>query len=194
MSTLDEIVIDTDSWRKDLNPTSIRQVQIPIFDFVDENHPILKQVIPPFVFSPDFDAAGFASSMVETCRKHGGLGLAANQCGKNVRMFVMGSKDSYVAHFNPAILESSDDEVVLDEGCLSFPNLFLKVKRPSYVRITYQDYNGHHHEREYSGITARVFQHELDHLNGVCYTGRVGQVSLHLARKKQTKLAKGMKK
>ena len=132
---LDVIRINTESWKNDLaQPTKIEQVQIEIFPLVPETHPALKKVLPTFDFqNPPVDPNKFASSLVETCKKHNGIGLSANQCGYEYRVFVMGSGDDYVAFFNPEIVSVSEKTNNIEEGCLSFLDLFLTLERPEEI-------------------------------------------------------------
>lgn len=96
-----------------------------------------------------------------------GIGLAANQVGVNARLFVM-LVDNQVFHcFNPEILKSSDVECELQEGCLSFPDQFLSITRPQQIHVQYANAHGKIIQQSLSGWTARCFQHELDHLNGI---------------------------
>ena len=183
MSTEDNIVLyDT----KDT--VEIKQPQIETFDLVDPTHPALHKVLPEF----DFDNApinpnDFASSLVETCRKNNGLGLSANQCGFEHRVFVMGADKEYIACFNPRIIESNG-EVHMEEGCLSFPLLMLRVTRPKTVKVEYQDFTGVKREATFDGISARVFLHELDHMNGIVYTSRVKPLAFQFGLKKLNKI------
>jgi len=183
MSTEDNIVLyDT----KDT--VEIKQPQIETFDLVDPTHPALHKVLPEF----DFDNApinpnDFASSLVETCRKNNGLGLSANQCGFEHRVFVMGADKEYISCFNPRIIESNG-EVHMEEGCLSFPLLMLRVTRPKTVKVEYQDFTGVKREATFDGISARVFLHELDHMNGIVYTSRVKPLAFQFGLKKLNKI------
>jgi len=184
----DIITFDTDSWRKDIKvPTMTVTSKVSTFKLVSENDPILKEVIPEFNFdNPPVDPNAFASSLVETCIKHEGFGLSANQCGFRHRVFVVGAGEEYVAFYNPKIVSSSGS-TKLPEGCLSFKNLYLEVERPESIEVEYQDFTGTHKTAKFSGLTARCFQHELDHLNGVCYTKHVGPVALKMANKRRIK-------
>ena len=164
---------------------------IDILSLVDEDDPILRRVTPDFDFNnPIVDPNKFASQLVETCKIKGGFGLASPQVGMSVRVFVMGAGDEYVAMFNPSILESSKEESLVAEGCLSFPMLALKISRPKKIKVEYYDYSGNRHESEFDGLTAHVFQHELDHLNGICYTDRAKPMSLKMGLKKRGKINK----
>ena len=71
--------------------------------------------------------------------------------------------------FNPVIADVSTEEVLLEEGCLTYPNLFVKIKRPMLIRVRYMDSHGEAHTDKFTGISARCVQHEIDHLNGESY-------------------------
>jgi len=168
--------------------------RIPIFDLVPEDSPILKEYLPDFDFAnPPVNPIEFASSLVETCKEKKGYGLSANQCGFRHRVFVMGAKEEYVAFFNPKIVAISKEDSHAEEGCLSFPLLALNITRPAEIMVEYQDFNGEKKSAQFSGISARCFQHELDHMNGIVYTSRVKPLALQQGMKKRTKL-KGLVK
>lgn len=180
------IKISTDGY----NGTTILP-DIEILALVDENDPILKSVCPEFDFDdPVVDPVEFSSQLVETCKVKNGYGLASNQVGQLVRMFVMGAGEEYVAMFNPKILQKSEEETLLAEGCLSFPMLALKVSRSNKIVIQYQDFNGEEHNTELHNLSAHVFQHELDHLDGICYTERAKPMALKMGLKKRGKFEK----
>jgi peptide deformylase len=160
-----------------------------IFNLVPNSDPILKEVLPEFDFNnPPVNPTEFASSLVDTCIHHKGYGLSANQCGFKYRVFVMGAGTEYVAFFNPKIIEASSETVSMKEGCLSFPMLGLSIVRPSGIVVEYQDYNGEVKKANYVGLSARVFQHELDHMNGIVYTDKVKPLALKMGMKKRGKI------
>ena len=130
-----------------------------------------------------------AKRMEATMLKHGGLGLAANQIGLKLRMFVMTGPEVSVC-INPSILGQSIEVKREKEGCLTFPYLFLPVSRPEWIDAQWFDIDGKVHTARYSGLTARVFAHELDHLNGIVYTSYVGNLTLSMAKKKRDKTIK----
>lgn len=164
---------------------------IDILALVDENDPILRSVSPEFDFeNPPVDPNEFASQLAETCKLKGGFGLAANQCGHSLRVFVMGAENEFVAFFNPKIISSSEEHSMVAEGCLSFPMLALKISRPKKIEVEYQDFTGNSHTSTFDGLTAHVFQHELDHLNGICYTDRAKSLALKTGLKKRGKFNK----
>jgi peptide deformylase len=165
-----------------------------IFQIYGEDHPLLYQALPEFDFlNPPVNAIEFASSLVETCKLHKGIGLAANQCGFKHRVFVMGSGDSYVAFFNPKIINESDNLVHIVEGCLSFPLLSLRITRPEEINVEYQDFNGEKRTAKYTGISARCFQHELDHMNGIVYTDRAKPLALKFGNERRKKMMKKLR-
>jgi peptide deformylase len=184
----DTIIFDTSEAIKVQEPQ--QQIKIPLFKLVPETDPILREVMPEFDFeNPPVDINQFASSMVETCKQFRGYGLSANQCGFRYRMFVMGAGDDYVAFFNPKILSTEGEEHMI-EGCLSFPLLGLYITRPKFIEVEYQDYLGNKHQQRFSGISARCFQHELDHMNGIVYTDKVKPLALEQGIKKRKKMMK----
>jgi len=188
----DVLVFDTNPYKED---NIVVHEKIQIFDLVPENHPALKKVLPDFDFdNPPVNPNSFASSLVETCKKHNGLGLSANQCGFEHRVFVMGSGDNYVAFYNPKIVAVSERKNKMEEGCLSYKGLYLNIERPEEINVQYQDFNGIKREAKFTGLTARCFQHELDHMNGITYHTYVGNVSLQLAQKKRQKNIKLLSK
>ena len=183
----DVISFDTKELAK-VKPTA-EKINVPIFNLLPEGSPTLNEPLPDFDFSnPPVDPNQFASSLVETCIKNRGLGLSANQCGFPYRVFVAGAENEYVAYFNPKIISMSDNEDIGDEGCLSFPNLFLKVLRPRWVKIEYQDYKGEKHTGQFEGLTARILLHEIDHMNGITFNHRTKPLALKSGIDKRNKL------
>jgi peptide deformylase len=130
--------------------------------------------------------------MFDTMFKYGGLGLSANQVGLPFKMFVMGGhpqieKGLKIACFNPNIIEFSKEEVMMKEGCLTFPFLFLGITRPRKVTVEYEDENGDHKKAYFDGFLSRVFQHEQDHMLGRIFTEKASKLKLDLAYKKAEK-------
>ena len=151
--------------------------------------PVLKQEAEHWDFEKHINAAVVEREMLEIMRASNGRGLAANQVGLLRRVFVMALEDGReIGCFNPWIMHGDNDLEEGEEGCLSFPNLWLKVKRHKKITAMYLDNAGKHCIIELEGIDARCFQHELDHLNGVCFTDNISKLKLDLALKKQRKL------
>jgi peptide deformylase len=170
---------------------SVPQQQAPTLRLVSETDPILRQVLTDFDFkNPPVNAIELASALVETCKQNRGIGLSANQCGYPFRVFVMGANDDYVAFFNPRITWKSEEDVHMVEGCLSFPFLGLMITRPKEIEVEYQSYTGDVKQTKFTGVSARCFQHELDHMNGIVYTDRVKPLALQQGMKKRNKIMK----
>jgi peptide deformylase len=187
----DTIIFDTEAAVQ--NKPLMQQVKT--FTLVPENHPALYEALPEFNFvNPPVSPNEFASTLVETCKLNKGLGLSANQCGFKHRVFVMGAGDEYVAFFNPKVISLSDEMALMDEGCLSYPLLSLRIGRPKEIMVEYQDFNGEIRSTKLVGISARCFLHELDHMNGIVYTSRVKPLAFQVAMKKRDKLFKMVKK
>lgn len=143
-------------------------------------------------FENDNTAEQLEQNMIKFMVDNHGIGLAANQIGITKRVFVIGSRNipgfpEPFAVFNPRIIEYSKDETLDKEGCLSYPNLWLNIKRPEWIIAEYQDSKGNLHEVKIDGYLARCFQHEYDHLNGICFVDKVSQMKLQLAMKKLRK-------
>jgi peptide deformylase len=165
-----------------------------IYNLVPCDDPILFKPTVNFDFTVEFPIhpIELANNLIETMTHYKGLGLSANQCGLPYRVFVMWSSEP-IACFNPRVVDSSEKIVSLEEGCLSFPELVIPIKRAQSVKVRFQDFKGETHTEVFRGMTARVFQHELDHLNGIDYTKRANDFHLKRAKNKQ-KIANRMKK
>jgi len=139
------------------------------------------------------DRQEIKDNLIDTMKHYNGVGLSANQCGIMERVFVMYSdvmKGEIIACFNPIIITESDEEIMMDEGCLSYPGLWLKVKRPDGIEVTYEDENGEKQEKAMFGLTCRVFLHEYDHMQGLDFTKKVSKLRLNMAKKRQKKQIK----
>ena len=162
-----------------------------IFKLIENTN--LALTIPLSGCSEDMNRQEIKDNLIETMEHYNGIGLSANQCGVMERVFVMYSdvkKKEIIACFNPKIVSESDEEVFMDEGCLTFPGLWLKVKRPDGIEVTYEDENGEKQERAMFGLECRIFQHEYDHMEGINFTKKVSKLRLDMARKRQLKQAK----
>lgn len=127
----------------------------------------------------DFDESleQLAQEMVRIMREHEGVGLAANQIGRLKRVFVAAYEDEEYAIVNPVIEESSELTETDIEGCLSIPETRVEVERPAAVTISGQDPSGAPVRVEAQGLLARIFQHEIDHLDGVLILDRTDRES-----------------
>ena len=161
------------------------------YKLLDENHPFLKQPIPEYKsILPSTPMDVLVKRLKMTMKLYGGVGLSANQCGMYERMFVIGTDQFQMVCINPKIVENGEETIKGNEGCLSFPGLFLKVERPESIVAEWTNENGEVKRTLLSGLTARCFQHELDHLNGIKFVEHVKPVALKMARQKQDKVIK----
>jgi peptide deformylase len=160
-------------------------------NIVKHPNPILDERMPEFDFdNPLTDPVQLEKDMIEIMLERGGIGLAANQVGIKTRMFVMGHpkyREHAQAFFNPVIAGVTDDTLEEEEGCLSFPNIYVKIKRPRGVLVRFQNSKGETQEAEFFGTECRCFLHEFDHLEGITYKDRLSQLKWALAVKKSTK-------
>lgn len=157
--------------------------------------PVLTQVAAPWDFAVDTNASEVETEMISIMQSFNGIGLAANQVGLLKRVFVIQLQNhpeitEPIAMFNPrvVIVDDTEEPILAEEGCLSFPNLWLQVKRYKEITSEYFDKHGNKCIITLNGIDARCFLHELDHLQGVVFTQHVSQMKLALAAKKQRKL------
>lgn len=159
-----------------------------MYTIIQYPDPILKEKMPNFDFTnPILDPIELEKNLIETMFAHNGIGLSANQVGIKTRVFVMGTKNGpelTKAYFNPEVIKPSDEEENLLEGCLSFPNIFVKVKRPKNIRCIWQNSKGEVEQGEFVGYGCKCFLHELDHLNGVVFKEKVGRLKWDLSIKK----------
>ena len=142
--------------------------------------------------NPKKDTKEFVKELVDAMWSHSGLGISANQIGHNYRVFAMRAatkKDSIIC-FNPEIKDFSPEMNTMEEGCLSLPDVFARVVRPAHVAISYLNEDGEENGQLASGMTARVFQHELDHLDGILFVDRLGELSRERAFEKARKIKK----
>jgi peptide deformylase len=158
-------------------------------------HRSLVETSTAWNFVSDSDADQLEQAMCAFMINTNGIGLAANQIGITKRVFVMGSYNipgfpQPFAVFNPKIIEASKELVLDQEGCLSYPGLFLTVTRPAWIIAEYQNSKGDVIEARYEGYLAKCFQHELDHLDGICFVDKVSPLKLQLAMKKINKVKK----
>lgn len=182
------LVIDTESGKA----TPVKLEPFPIYN---DKHPLMRMVMPPVdAVLPDRRVSEVAERLILTRKAVKGAGIAANQCGVAMRMFVIGSEDFDMVCINPEILEETAPPIAYREGCLSYPGLFLKIKRPDGIRVRYTDMNGEVIEETINGLTARCFQHEMDHLNGITMTDHVGKTAMYMAEKKRKKVMKSIER
>lgn len=168
---------------------------LPIVAYGD---PVLKKVASP-VSSIDPELKSLIESMYETMYASNGVGLAAPQIGKSIRLFVVDGtpidtlKDSGFrkVFINPTILSEQGEEWIYEEGCLSIPGIRENVSRKPELTIQYTSMEGASLTEKYDGIQARIIQHEYDHLQGILFTDRLGSLKKQLIKGKLSDISKG---
>lgn len=159
-----------------------------ILEIKEYGEPILREkALPVEEVTPEI--LNLIKDMAETMYTASGVGLAASQVGVQKRIILVdGEEDGLIVLINPMIIKS-EGEVVAEEGCLSFPNIYSQVKRSSNVTIKALNENGDPVEITKEGLTARALQHEIDHLDGILFIDRIGrterQVMLNKLKKKK---------
>ena len=156
---------------------------------VSHNDPILKVECADFNWAePQIDdIIEFSRTFIKFMYDNNGIGLAAPQIGLPYRIFAMrGDPENFIV-INPRIVDKTSEEIYLEEGCLSFPGLLVKVKRPKSIKVRFEVPNGDTMTKTFTGMTARIFQHEYDHLDGILFTERANRVHRDISMKKWRK-------
>lgn len=123
------------------------------------------------------DIARLVDDMTATMIDAKGIGIAAPQIGVGKRVAIINGRDGPFAIINPRIIRRSLRTATDEEGCLSIPGVFGLVRRPKTVTVAFTDLDGHAHKDKVTGLLARVFQHEIDHLNGVLFIDRTKAIT-----------------
>lgn len=152
-----------------------------------ESDILLTQKLEPFNFDGTVDTHELELRMTALMQAYNGMGIAANQVGFDQRVIVVQPKGQLpIGMFNPEIISQSG--ICTDEeGCLSFPGLFIKVERSDNITVNYLDKDQKPCTIILTGMDAKCVQHEIDHLDGICFISRVSRLKLDLARKRQRK-------
>lgn len=153
--------------------------------FVSADDPILSTKLPKFEFTDDIDLDEVIERMSIEMMGRQGIGLSANQVGLPYRLFIMRGSEGPKEFINPRIISISEDEVYMKEGCLTYPHLFVNIKRPSECTIRFQSRDQSFHTVAMDGLTARCALHEMDHLDGINYLDRAKPHHLKNAQRKK---------
>jgi len=170
-----------------------------IYPIVVYGSPILRHIAKEI--NADYpNLKSLVSDMFDTMYKSDGMGLAAPQIGKSVRLFVVDAtsladedpslKDFKKVFINPKLQLLGEETVVMNEGCLSLPKIREDVDRHNNIRISYYDENWNYFDEEVEGLKARVIQHEYDHLDGVLFIDRINPLRRKLLKGKLNDITK----
>ena len=171
-----------------------------ILPVVAYGHPVLKKVAEDI--TPDHPNLNqFIADMWETMYISDGVGLAAPQVNRSIRLFVIdaaafaekypGSENFKKAFLNAYIYNEEGDEFSFNEGCLSFPGLREDIMRKPVIHIRYMDENFVEHDEVYDGVIARVIQHEYDHIEGIVFVDRITSLKKMLLKRRLSDISKG---
>ena len=144
-----------------------------ILKLIPNSHPILHERVKPC--SKDLNRPEMSRILKENMKHYDGVGLSANQIGIGERVFIMMldmETEETITCFNPRIIKRYEDDVWCEEGCLSFPDEIINIQRPNRIVVKYEDEDKKDHKIKLSGMAARVFLHEFDHLEGIVFTQR----------------------
>jgi len=159
-----------------------------MYELIEEASKVLRTPPQPFDFEKRTDAEEIEKQLSDAMSKFGGIGLSANQVGLDARVFVMKSQDQgIVAFFNPELTKVSQETDLMKEGCLSFPDMYLMIKRSKQVELKYQTAEGEEKVVQLEGLASRCVQHEIDHLNGIIFLQRASTLKLQRALKSRPK-------
>jgi peptide deformylase len=168
----------------EFNKVSIKK-QPQVLQILDYTNPILRKTsdwVYDDILHPEVQA--LMDDMVFTMNKYNGLGLAAPQIGLNSRIIVLNIDNQIYKMINPVVKTQSEDKTFEDEGCLSIPGLFKKIRRPNSVEVFYIDENGTEKVTLFHGIGARAVLHEIEHLDGKLFLDNLSNLERQLAFKK----------
>ena len=152
---------------------------------VHEDHNLLSEPCIPFSrLAPPIDAMQLHDELLESMHHFGGVGLSSNQIGYKYKVFSMIHDDKDMVLYNPEIIEESEEMVIESEGCLSYPGLFVKMSRPKSVSASWENADGQSFSGYFSDLSARIFLHEMDHMDGIDFTSRAKKMHLDIAKRK----------
>jgi peptide deformylase len=157
-----------------------------------EDDPQLKTISEPFNFeNPKYsNPISLAQSLIMSMRAYGGVGLSAIQIGMPVRVFCIGYENQNQVFFNPVIEEYSEEKDKIKEGCISYPFCFVVVERSKWIRISWQNEKGEKQQEVFSGYTARIIQHEYDHMDGITLPDKISNLTWKMVKEKSRGLYK----
>jgi peptide deformylase len=154
---------------------------------IPEDDPYLLQPPNEFMWFEDEPdkAVDLQKKLIDNMLYYDGVGLSANQLGLPYRVFVMLHEGQPLTVFNPRVIQKSSDEVYMMEGCLSYPGLFIKVKRSKSIHVQYYDVERYQQQALFSDLSCRIFLHEFDHMQGRKFYEGASQLHIRDGKKKR---------
>ena len=158
-----------------------------ICELVKEDDPFLRETPETFNFdNPQVDSEKLVDQLFANMIHHNGVGLSANQIGIPVKVFAMATDDENgMVVFNPEIVEWSDETTYIREGCLSFPGLYVAIERAQAIAMKFQTNEGEEQGGSLQEMSAKIFQHEMEHMEGELFIDNVSGFKLKSAMKKR---------
>ena len=186
---MNELIINTES-------NQIKKQEILPFKLLEPSNHALTFAIPeyPVATLPNELMSNLIARLKMTMKLYGGIGLSANQCGIMDRVFIAGTDNFQMVCINPKIIQCFGETKKKREGCLTFPGMYLNIARYESIEVEYYTESGEKKTHTFDGMTAHIFQHEMEHMNGEMFTSHVGPLALKLAQERQAKLIKKLKR
>ena len=167
-----------------------------IKELISENDPYLREVPEEYTFekSMEYEPEELKNILFENMEHYVGYGLSANQLGIPYKVFAMIKDGDPIICFNPEVKEYSEETDYVKEGCLTFPGLWFAVERASGVSVMYYDEEGEGKYGIFGGLSARIFQHEMEHMDGELFTDNISDLKLSMAKKRRKIYLRRMKR
>ena len=167
-----------------------------IKELISENDPYLREVPEEYTFekSMEYEPEELKNILIENMEHYVGYGLSANQLGIPYKAFAMIKDGDPIICFNPEVKEYSEETDYVKEGCLTFPGLWFAVERASGVSVMYYDEEGEGKYGIFGGLSARIFQHEMEHMDGELFTDNISDLKLSMAKKRRKIYLRRMKR
>ena len=167
-----------------------------IKDLIKEDDPYLREIPEEYDFgkSLEYEPEELKNILIENMKHYIGYGLSANQLGISYKAFAMIKDGDPIICFNPQIKDYSDETDFIKEGCLSFPGLWFAVERARGISVMYYDEEGEGKIGIFSELSARIFQHEMEHMDGELFTDNISDLKLSLAKKRRKIYLRRMKR
>jgi len=150
------------------------------------NNSVLYQKAQPVTFENPEELDKLGRQMEQLMLTYRGIGLAAPQCGIS-KCIVVTNVGKLRRFYNPKIVASSSNTILYNEGCLSFPGLYINIRRPVSVEVEYQDITGNSKIESFDGLEATCIQHEIDHLNGITFQAKASKLALDISTRRMKK-------
>ena len=167
-----------------------------IKELISENDPYLREVPEEYTFekSMEYEPEELKNILFENMEHYVGYGLSANQLGIPYKVFAMIKDGDPIICFNPEVKEYSEETDYIKESCLTFPGLWFAVERASGVSVMYYDEEGEGKYGIFGGLSARIFQHEMEHMDGELFTDNISDLKLSMAKKRRKIYLRRMKR